>query len=30
MSELGDHCYLAAAFEGPIENIKTHIVNKLD
>ena len=23
------HCDLAATFEGPVENIKTHIVNKL-
>ena len=30
MSGLGDHCYLAAVFKGPIENIETYIVNKLD
>ena len=30
MSGLGDRCYLAAAFKGPIGNIETHIINKLD
>ena len=27
---LGDQCYFVAAFEGPIENMETHNINKLE